>query len=52
MFNFNFKSEAYWVKGIISNVKSDLLDDEQKKRLKAFKIGKVRMIWLLYKLNK
>lgn len=41
-----------WVKGIISNVKSDLLDDEQKKRLKAFKIGKVRMIWLLYKLNK
>ena len=50
----NLKSilKSDWVRDIISNVKADLLDDEQKKRLKAFKMGKVRMIWFLYKIKK
>lgn len=50
--NLKLIIKSDWVKSIISNVRSEDLDEEQKKRLKAFKIGKIRMIWLLYKLKK
>lgn len=41
-----------WVQNIISNVKSDKLNEDYRKRLAAFKVGKVRMIWILYKFKK
>lgn len=41
-----------WVQNIISNVNSQKLNDDYRKRFAAFKVGKVRMIWILYKFKK